>query len=167
MRSRNILSTDPDNNTKSKDSSIPFGGPEQNLTLTENKNLIAIGKRLTTRSGQLRRLESEQTELFKTFDGHIDVVESHLAQYKTMSAERANRCFFESYDELEENRQQRQLLKSNCLKSFDAHTERKLSEIQKTIKWLVEQMSKLDKIDPCRNKINNHQNDTLQLQLSG
>ena len=57
-------------------------------------------------SGQLKRLESEQSELLKTFDGHLADVKSQLAQKIAVSAERAYQCFFETYDELEENRQQ-------------------------------------------------------------
>ena len=59
-------------------------------------------------SGQFKSLQSEQAELLKTFDGHIAEVqaellktfdgpigdvESHLAQKKTVYAERAYRCF--------------------------------------------------------------------------
>ena len=57
-------------------------------------------------SGQLIRLDSGQTKLLKNFDGHLDDVKSHSAQKKTMSTERAYERFRETYDELEEIRQQ-------------------------------------------------------------
>ena len=47
-------------------------------------------------SGQIKRLESEQAEFLKTFDGHLADVKSHLAQKKTVSAEKANQCLFET-----------------------------------------------------------------------
>ena len=47
-------------------------------------------------SGQLKRLESEQAELLKTYDKHLAGVESQLSQNKTVFAERAYRCFFET-----------------------------------------------------------------------
>ena len=51
-------------------------------------------------SGQLKRLESEQAELLKTFDGHLADVKSQLAQKKAVSAERAYQLFSETYDEM-------------------------------------------------------------------
>ena len=42
-------------------------------------------------------LESEQAELFETFDGHLaDVKKSHMDHKKTMSAERAYQGFFKT-----------------------------------------------------------------------
>ena len=61
-------------------------------------------------SGQLKRLESDQAELLKTFDGHLADVKSQLAQKKTISTDSAYKCFFETNDELEENRKQQRLL---------------------------------------------------------
>ena len=46
-------------------------------------------------SGQLKKLENEQAELLKKFDGHLADVKSQLAQKKAVSAERAYQCFFE------------------------------------------------------------------------
>ena len=51
-------------------------------------------------SEQLKRIESEQAELLKTLDRHLAELKCHLAQYKTVSAEREYQCFFETYDEL-------------------------------------------------------------------
>ena len=56
-------------------------------------------------SGQLKRLEKEQAEMLKTFDGYLADVKSHLAQNKTVTAGIAYQCFFEMYDDLKKNRQ--------------------------------------------------------------
>ena len=70
-------------------------------------------------SGQLKKLESEQADLLKIFDGHLADVKSQLAQKKTVSAERAYQCFFKTYDEHEENKkQQRLLIKSKFFLNF-------------------------------------------------
>ena len=61
-------------------------------------------------SGQLKRLENEQAELLKTFDRHLADVKIQLAQKKAVSAKRTYRFLFETYDELEENRQQQRLI---------------------------------------------------------
>ena len=80
-------------------------------------------------SGQLKRLESEQAELPKTFHGHLADVTGHLSQKKTVFAERAYQCFFETYDDLKKRRQQqRQLLKPKYLDSLDNDTKRILEE---------------------------------------
>ena len=90
---------------------------------------------------------SGQLELLKTFDRHDADENAQLAQNKTVTAERVYRCFFETYDELEENRQQqRQLLKPRCLENFDADTERKLGERKNVLQWLVEKVPQLKKI---------------------
>ena len=82
-----------------------------------------------TMSGQLNRLESEQAELLKIFDGHLADVKSELAQKKTISAERAYICFFETYDKSEENRkQQKLLLKQKYFENFDSDTKRLFEE---------------------------------------
>ena len=92
-------------------------------------------------SGQLKKLEKEQTELLKTFDRQCADVKAQLTQIKTVTAERVYRCFFETYDELEENRQQqRQILKPKYLENFDAGTERKLGERKNVLQWLVEKV---------------------------
>ena len=61
-------------------------------------------------SGKLKKLESEQTELLKKIDKHLADVKSQLAQKKTISAVTAYQCFFETYDEIEENRKQQWVL---------------------------------------------------------
>ena len=90
-------------------------------------------------TGQLKELESEHAELLKTFDGHLADVKSQLAQTKTISAERAYRCFFETYDELKETRQQQSIiLKSKYFENFDSDTKRLLEEKSKVLRWVVE-----------------------------
>ena len=74
-------------------------------------------------SGQLKKLENEQAYLLKTFDGHL-AVEIHLAEKKPIPGEKVYQCFFETYDDLKENRkQQRQFLKPKYLENFDGDTE--------------------------------------------
>ena len=49
-------------------------------------------------SGQLKKLESAQAELLKTFDRHPADVKGHCNQKKTMSAEKAYRCLIPKLD---------------------------------------------------------------------
>ena len=89
-------------------------------------------------SGQLKRLESEQAELLKPFDGHLADVKSHLAQKKTVSAEKTYQCFFQTYHKLEENRQQqRLLLKLKKFEIFDNDAKRISEEKSKVLRWVV------------------------------
>ena len=86
--------------------SIQFGGPEQILTMT-GKSADRHWK--TTdykKSVQLKKLENEQAELLKTFDGHLADVKIHLAQKKPVPAERTYQGFFEAHDDCTKNRQQ-------------------------------------------------------------
>ena len=71
-------------------------------------------------SGQLKILEREQAELLKTFAGYLAEVKNHLAQKKTVPVEKTYQGFFETYDELKENRQQQRLLmKLNFFENYD------------------------------------------------
>ena len=107
-------------------------------------------------SGQLKKLEKKQTELLKTFDRHDADVKAQLAENKSVTAERVYRWFFETYDELEENRQQqRKLLKPKYLDSFDADTEQKLGERKNVLQWLVEKVPQLKKFEECRTEVIN------------
>ena len=116
----------------------------------------------------VKKLESEQAELLKTFDGHVADVKSQLAQKKTISSERAYQCFFETYNELEGNRKQkRQLLKTKYLESFDGDTERKLGKKKQTLKWLVEQIPKLRTTEEFRNCVFNPRKDLAALHDGG
>ena len=90
-------------------------------------------------SGQLRRLECEHAELLKTMHGHLAGVKSQLPQKKEVFAENADQCFFETYDELEENRQQQRLiLKPICFENFDNDTKRILEEKSKVFRRVIE-----------------------------
>ena len=56
-------------------------------------------------SGQLTMLDSNQPEFVKTFNGLLaDYVKNHLAQKKTVSAEKTNQYFIDTYDELKKNK---------------------------------------------------------------
>ena len=50
-------------------------------------------------SGQLKRLESEQAQLLKTFDGQPAEVTIHMAQNKIVSEDKAYQCFFKTTTE--------------------------------------------------------------------
>ena len=105
-------------------------------------------------SGQLMRIEREQAELLKTFHGHITDVKSQLAQKKTISAERAHKGFFETYDELEENRKQQNfLLKQKYFEKFDIDTKRLLEEKSKVLRWVVEKVPFLRDIEGFRTEV--------------
>ena len=80
-------------------------------------------------SGQIKTLEKEQNDLLKSFSRHLNELEGYLTQNKTMTADGAYRCFFETYDNLEDNRQQLWLpLKPKCFENFDNDTKRMLEE---------------------------------------
>ena len=105
-------------------------------------------------SSQLKKLEKKQTELLKRFDRHDADVKAQLAQNKSVTAERVYRFFFETYDELEENRQQqKKLLKPKYLDNFDADTEQKLGERKNVLQWLVEKVPQLKKFEECRTEV--------------
>ena len=113
-------------------------------------------------SGQLKRLECEPAELLKIFDGHLADVKSQLAQKKTISAERAYKCFFQTYDELEENRkQQRLLLKQKYFDKFDSDTKRLLEEKSKFLQWVVEEVRFLHDIEGFRTEVIDCRKDTV------
>ena len=114
-------------------------------------------------SGQLERLESEQVELLKTFDGHLADVKGQLAQKKAVSAERAYQCFLEIYDELEENRQQQRLiLKPKYFENFDNDIKRILEGKSKVLRWAVEKVPFLRDLERFRTELVEYRKDTLQ-----
>ena len=83
-------------------------------------------------SGQLKTLEKEQPDLLKSFSRHLNELEGYLTKNKTMTAEDAYRCFFETYDNLEDNRRQQRLLsKPKYFENFDNDTKRMLEEKRK------------------------------------
>ena len=114
-------------------------------------------------SGQLKTLEKEQVDLLKSFSRHLNELEGYLTQNKTMTAEGAHRCFFETYDDLEENRQQqRLLLKPKYFESFDNDTKRMLEEKSKVLRWVVDKIPDLQEIEECRAVVVDYRKDTLR-----
>ena len=115
-------------------------------------------------SGQLKTLEKEQADLLKSFSRHINELEGcYLTQKKTRTAERAYRCFFETYDNLEDNRQQqRLLLKPKYFESFDNDTKRMLEEKSKVLRWVVDKIPDLQDVEDCRAVVVDYRKDTLR-----
>ena len=114
-------------------------------------------------SGQLTTLEKEQFDLLKSFSRYLNELEGFLTQNKTMTAEGACRCFFETYDDLEDNRQQpRLLLKPKYFESFDNDTKRMLEENRKVLRWVVDKVPDLRGIEDCRAIVVDYRKDTLR-----
>ena len=114
-------------------------------------------------SGQLKTLEKEQVDLLKSFSRYLNELEGFLTQNKTMTAEGAYRCFFETYDNLEDNRQQqRLLLKPKYFESFDNDTKRMLEEKRKVLRWVVDKVPDLRGIEDCRAIVVDYRKDTLR-----
>ena len=114
-------------------------------------------------SGQLKTLEKEQADLLKSFSRHLNELEGYLTQNKTMTAEGAYRCFFETYDNLEDNRQQQRLiLKPKYFESFDNDTKRMLEEKSKVLQWRVDKIPDLQDIEDCRAVVVDYRKDTLR-----
>ena len=115
-------------------------------------------------SGQLKTLEKEQADLLKSFSRHLNELEGYLTQNKTMTAEGAYRCFFETYDNLEDNRQQqRLLLKPKYFESFDNDTKRMLEEKRKVLRWVVDKIPDLRFFENCRAVVVDYRKDTLRV----
>ena len=115
-------------------------------------------------SGQLKTLEKEQVDLLKSFSRHLNELEGYLTQNNTMTAEGAYRCFFETYDNFEDNRQQqRLLLKPKFFESFENDTKRMLEEKRKVLRWVVDKVSDLRDIENCRAIVFDYRKDTLRL----
>ena len=169
MSSRNIWSADPDNNsssvTNSNKSSIQPGGPEHNQQKLASKSPNRHWKTADWKaSGQLKTLEKEQADLLKSFSRHLNELEGYLTQNKTMTAEGAYRCFFETYDNLEDDRQQqRLLLKPKFFESFDNDIKRMLEEKSKVMRWVVDKVPDLRDIEDCRAVVVDYRKDILRL----
>ena len=113
-------------------------------------------------SGQLKTLEKEQADLLKSFSRHLNELQGYLTQNKTMTAEGAYRCFFETYN-LEDNRQQqRLLLKPKYFESFDNDTKRMLEEKSKVSRWVVDKVPDLRDIEDCRAVVVDYRKNTLR-----
>ena len=114
-------------------------------------------------SGQLKTLEKEQVDLLKSFSRHLNELEGYLTQNNTMTPEGAYRCFFETYDNLEDNRQQqRLLLKPKYFESFDNDTKRMLEEKRKVLQWVVDKVPDLRDIKDWRAVVDNYRKDALR-----
>ena len=115
-------------------------------------------------SGQLKTLEKEQADLLKSFFRHLNELEGYLTQNKTMTAEGAYRCFFETYDNLEDNRQQqRLLLKPKYFESFDNDTNCMLEEKRKVLRWAVDKIPDLRFFENCCAVVVDNRKDTLRV----
>ena len=116
-------------------------------------------------SGQLKTLEKEQADLLKSFSRHLNELEGYLTQNKTMRAEAAYRCFFETYDNLEDNRQQqRLLLKPKYFESFDNDTNRMLEEKSKVLRWVVHKVPDLRFFEDCRAVVVDYRKDYVPIE---
>ena len=108
-------------------------------------------------------LEKEQADLLKSFSRPLNELEGYLTQNKTMTAEGAYRCFFETYDNLEDNpQQQRLILKPKYFESFDNDTKRMLEEKSKVLRWVVDKVPDLRDIENCRAVVVDYRKDTLR-----
>ena len=117
-------------------------------------------------SGQLKTLEKGQADLLdllKSFSRHLNELEGYLTQNKTMAAEGAYRCFFDTYDNLEDNRQQQGLLlKPKYFENFDNDMKRMLEEKSTVLRWVVDKVPDLRDIEDCRAVVVDYRKDTLR-----
>ena len=99
-------------------------------------------------SGQMKTFENEEADLLKLFSRRLTEQEGYLTQNKTMTAESANRVFFETYDMLEGNRkQQKLLLNPKYLEALDNDTKRMLEEKSKHLRCVVDEVPFLRDIE--------------------
>ena len=113
--------------------------------------------------GQLKTLEKEQVDLLKSFSRHLNELEGFLTQNKKMTAEGAYWCFFETYENLEDNRQQqRGLLKPKYFESFENDTKRMLEGKRKVLRWVVDKVPDLRGVEDCRVIVVDYRKDTLR-----
>ena len=111
-------------------------------------------------SSQLKTLEKEQADLLKSFSRHLNKLEDYLTQNKTTTTEDPYRCLFETYDNLEDNRQQQRLLL--IPKYFDNDTKRMLEEKSKNLRSVVDKVPDLQDIEDCRAVVVDYRKDTLR-----
>ena len=80
-----------------------------------------------------------------------------------MTAEGAYRCFFETYDKLEDNwQQQRLLLKPKYFENFDNDTKRMLEEESKVLRCVVDKVPDLREIEDCLAVVVDYRKDLLR-----
>ena len=139
---------------------------DQNTTSNDGQQKVPTdtGRQLIgRRQVQLKTLEKEQADLLESFSRHLNELEGYLTKNKTMTAEGAYRCFFETYDNLEANRQQqRLLLKSKYFEKFDNDTKRMLEEKSKVLRWVVGKVPDLRDIEDCCEVIVDYRKNTLR-----
>ena len=114
-------------------------------------------------AGQFKQLEKEQKDLLKQFSRYQAEQESYLAQKKTMTGIQAYKCFYETFDQLEENRSnQMELLKPKYQEPFASDTKRMLDEKRKILSWLLKEVPDLDDIVYGRSQVSDYRANTLQ-----
>ena len=88
------------------------------------------------------------------------------AQNKTVSAEKANQGFFETYDEIEENReQQRLLLKPKFFEIFDNDNNRMLKKNCIILGLVIDKMPSLQDIEIFGSEFVDCRKDTLRAYI--
>ena len=114
-------------------------------------------------AGQFKQLEKEQKDLLKQFSRYQAEQESYLAQKKTMTGIQAYKCFYETFDQLEENRSnQMKLLNPNYQEPFTSDTKRMLDEKKKILSWVLKDVPDLREIVTLRSLVNDYRANTLQ-----
>ena len=101
--------------------------------------------------------------MLKQFSRYQAEQESYLAQKKTMTGIQAYKCFYETFDQLEENRSnQMELLKPKYQEPFASDTKRMLDEKRKILSWLLKEVPDLDDIVYGRSQVSDYRANTLQ-----
>ena len=114
-------------------------------------------------AGQFKQLEKEQKDLLKQFSRYQAEQEGYLAQKKTMTGIQAYKCFYETFDRLDENRSnQMELLKPKYQDPFASDTKRMLGEKKKILSWLLNKVPDLREIVNCRSQVIDYRADTLR-----
>ena len=114
-------------------------------------------------AGQFKQLEKEQKDLLKQFSRYQAEQEGYLAQKKTMTGVQAYKHFYETFDQLEENRSnQMKLLNPKYQEPFASDTKRLLEEKKKILSWLLNKVPDLRDIVNCRSRVIDYRTNTLQ-----
>ena len=114
-------------------------------------------------AGQFKQLEKEQKDLLKQFSRYQAEQEGYLAQKKTMTGIQAYKCFYETFDQLEENRSnQMKLFNPKYQEPFASDTKRMLDEKRKILSWLLKEVPDLDDIIYGRSQVSDYRANTLR-----
>ena len=114
-------------------------------------------------AGQFKQLEKEQKDLLKQFSRYQAEQEGYLAQKKTMTGTQAYKYFYETFDQLEENRSnQMKLLNPKYQEPFASDTKRMLDEKRKILSWLLKEVPDLDDIVYGRSQVSDYRANTLR-----